>query len=141
MSIFSLIAGGKPDVAASSNPAVNTEATLTVPTGNTWLIINAHLTCAQGATQTPLPNLEIVDPAGNVVGLYPGASAAQSASVTATYDWFEGATLTAGAGATANKAPIPRGLAVRAGWIVRTNTTGKGANTDHSALVLHVIAL
>lgn len=141
MSIFSLIAGGKPDIAVSTNPAANVEASITVPAGNTWLIVNAHLTCAQGATQTPLPNLEVVDNTGTVIGLYPGASAAQSASVTATYDWFEGATLTAGAGATANKAPIPRGLSVRAGWIVRTNTTGKGANTDHSALALHVIAL
>jgi hypothetical protein len=141
MSFEAMIARGRVDVATSSNPAANTEASITVPSGSTWLIISAHLTVAQGATQTPLPNLEIVDPNGNVVGLYPGASAATSASTTSTFDWYDGATLTAGAGATANRAHVPRGLAVKTGWIVRTNTTGKGANTDLSALALHIIAL
>lgn len=141
MSFEALIYRGKVDSVASTNPAANVEATITVPSGVTWVIICAHLTVVQGATQTPLPNLEIVDSLGNVVGLYPGASAATSASTTSTFDWFESASLTAGAAATANRAPIPRGLSVKPGWIVRTNTTGKGANTDLSALALHLIAL
>jgi hypothetical protein len=132
---------GKADSAISTNPAANTEASITVPTGNRWVIIAARLTVVQGATQTPLPNLEIVDSAGNVVGFYPGASAAVTAGVTSTFDWAEGFTLTAGAGALTNRASIPRGLVVGPGWIVRTNTTGKGANTDLSALALHIIAL
>jgi hypothetical protein len=141
MSLQALIAGGKPDSLVSANPAANAEATITVPAGAKLLVICAHIICVQGATQTPLPNLQVADANGVVVGLYPGASAAQSASVTSTYDWYEGAALTAGAGATSNRAPIPRGLCVKGGWVVSTVTTGKGANTDHGALSLHVIAL
>jgi hypothetical protein len=136
-----LLAKGRADLALSTNPAANVEATLTVPSGSQWFIVCAHLTIVQGATQTPLPSLQIADANGNVLGLYPGASAATSASTTSTFDWFDGATLTAGAGATANRAPIPRGLAVKSGWVVSTSTNGKGANTDLSALALHIIAL
>lgn len=132
---------GKPSAIVGATPSVNTEATITVPAGNTWVIQNAHLTVTQGATQTPLPSLQIADSKGNVIGLYPGASAAQSASTTATYDLFEGAVLTAGAGATANKAGLPRGLTVKSGWVVSTVTAGKGANTQLSAIALHVLEL
>src|SRR5262249_35620267 len=123
-----------------ATPAVNTEATYTVPSvAASWTVQSIHLTCTQGATQTPLPSIQVADNKGNVLGLYPGASAAQSASTTATYDFFEGATLTAGAGATANKAPLPRGLAVKGGWVISTVTTGKGANTQLSGIGLDVV--
>jgi hypothetical protein len=141
MSFDIMVSRGRPDYATSSDPAANAEASITVPAGSTWIIMCAHLTVAQGATQTPLPQLQIATSAGTVIGLYPGASAAQSASVTSTYDWYEGATLTAGAGATSNRSPIPRGLSVKGGMVISTVTTGKGANTDLSALTLHVIAL
>ncbi len=141
MSISALLGRGKPDYLASSNPAANTEASITVPQGASMVILCAHLTVAQGATQTPLPHLQIELADGTVIGLYPGASAAQNASVTSTYDWYPGATLTAGAAATSNRAPIPEGLAVKGGWVISTVTTGKGANTDLSALTLHVISL
>jgi hypothetical protein len=107
----------------------------------TVIILSAHLTIVQGATQTPLPNLQIALADGTVIGLYPGASAATTAGVTSTFDWYPGAALTAGAGATSNRAPIPEGLAVKGGWTIKTVTTGIGANTDLSALTLHVIAL
>lgn len=132
---------GTPASVVSTNPAANAEASITVPTGATWMILSARITCAQGATQTPLVNLQVADPDGNVVGSYAGSSAAQNASVTSTYDWFEGAALTAGAAATANRGSIPRGLVVKGGWVISTSTTGKGANTDLSALSLHVVAL
>lgn len=135
------IATGKAKSVVSSDPAANTEASITIPKGSNYLLISAHLTVAQGATQTPLPSLQIADASGNVIGLFPGASAATSASTTATFDWFEGATLTAGAGATANKAPLPRGVVLKAGWVVSTSTAGKGGNTDLSALALNVVAL
>jgi hypothetical protein len=141
MSLEVLASRGRPDVATSSNPAANTEASITVPAGSTWIILSAHLTVVQGATQTPLPSLQVADSNGTVIGLYPGASAATSASTTSTFDWFDGATLTAGAGATFNTARLPRGLTVKAGWVISTSTAGKGANTDLSALALHVIAL
>lgn len=131
---------GKPDSLVSTDPAVNTEASITVPTGVRMSILSIHLTIAQGATQTPLPSIEIVDATGTVVGTYAGASAATSASTTSTFDWMEGAALTAGAGATSNRAPIPRGLCVGPGWKIRTSTNGKGANTDLSALSVHGIS-
>ena len=132
---------GKPKSVVGSDPAANTEASVSVPAGSTWVIQSARVTCAQGATQTPLPSLNVKDADGNVVGSFPGASAATSASTTSTFDWFEGATLTSGAGATANRGPIPRGLAVGGGWTVTTSTSGIGANTNFSALALNVIAL
>lgn len=142
MSVMELLASrGKPDYAISTDPAANTEASITVPAGSNWIILCAHLTVVQAATQTPLPQLQIALANGTVIGLYPGASAAMSASTTSTFDWFEAAALTAGAGATSNRAPIPRGLSVKTGWVISTVTTGKGANTDLSALALHVIAL
>jgi hypothetical protein len=125
----------------SADPAANVECSITVPAGSRWEILSAHLTVVQGATQTPLPSLVVTDNAGVVVGSYAGASAAQSASVTSTYDWYPNAVLTAGAGATANRGLIPVGLVVRAGWTITTSTSGKGANTDLSALALHVLAL
>lgn len=136
-----LAAGGKPDVQTSTNPAANTDASITVPSGNTWVILSARFTVAQGATQTPLPSLVITDASDNVIASYAGASVAQNASVTSTYDFYEGASLTAGAAATSNRGPIPRGLCVKPGWKVKTSTAGIGANTDLSALTLHVISL
>lgn len=141
MSLNALIAGGKPHSAVSSDPAANTEATIDVPAGETWVILAAHLTVAQGATQTPLPSLVVKDASDNTVGTYAGASAATSASTTSTFDWYPGCDMTAGAGATANRAPIPEGLAVKGGWSVETSTAGKGANTNLTALALHVIKL
>lgn len=130
---------GSPHSVVTSNPAANAEATVTVPAGQKWLILSARITCAQGATQTPLVNLTVTDSAGNLIGNYPGSSAAQNASVTSTYDWFEGAALTAGAAATSNRGSIPRGLVVKGGMVIATSTTGKGANTDLTALTLHVL--
>lgn len=141
MSLQALIAGAKPHSVVSSDPAANTEATITVPDGEKWLILSAHLTCAQGATQTPLPSLVVTDADSNTIGTYAGASAATSASTTSTFDWQPGNDLTAGAGATANRAPIPQGLVVKGGWTVATSTNGKGANTNLSALALHVLKL
>lgn len=142
MGVYGFASTGKPYAAVSSDPAANTDVTITVPTGGKgWLILAAHLSIAQGATQTPQPFLVVKDAAGNTVGNYPGASAATSASTTSSFDWYPKATLTAGAGATFNTAPIPEGLVVKPGWSVSTSTSGKGANTDLTALTLHVIRL
>jgi hypothetical protein len=141
MSISTLLARGKPDYLLSADPAANAEASITVPSGLTVVILCAHLTVVQGATQTPLPNLQVALADGTVIGLYPGASAATSASTTSTFDWYPSAALTAGAGATSNRAPIPEGLSAKGGWVISTVTTGKGANTDLGKLALHVIAI
>lgn len=134
------LTNGKAKSVVSATPAANTEVTITVPHGSAYTILSAHLTVTQGVTQTPLPSLVITDPNGTVVGTYAGASAATSASTTSTFDWSENVAITAGAGATANRAPIPRGLAVRGGWTISTSTAGKGAATQLSALALHCLA-
>jgi hypothetical protein len=140
MSTLALATTGKPYAAVSSDPAANTDVTITVPSGGRgWLILSAFLTIVQGATQTPLPSLVVKDASGNTVGSYAGASAATSASTTSSFQWSPKSDLTAGAGATANRAPIPEGLIVKPGWTVSTSTAGKGANTDLSVLALHVI--
>lgn len=135
------ITTAKAKAVVSTDPAANVECSITIPAGSRYQIISARLTVVQGATQTPLPSLVISDNLGNVIGSYPGASAAMSVSTTSTFDWAVGATLTAGAGATTNRSPIPEGVVVKAGWTVTTSTAGKGANTDLSALALHVLAL
>lgn len=134
------LTNGKARTLISTVPSANTEASITIPKGSSLTILSAHLTVTQGVTQTPLPSLVITDPNGNVVGTYAGASAATSASTTSTFDWFENATLTAGAGATANRGSIPRNLSVKGGWTVSTSTAGKGAATQLSALALHCLA-
>lgn len=125
----------------SSDPAANTECSVTVPTGKFYKIVSASLPLVQGVTQTPLPALVIKDSAGVVMGQFNGASAAQSVSTTSQYNWFPKAVLTAGAALATNQAPIPDDLLVAGGWTISTSTAGKGAATDLGALSLWVIEL
>lgn len=125
----------------SADPAANAEATLTVPANTYYKIVSASINCVQGATQTPLPALVISDASGNVVGSFNGASAAQSASVTARYNWYPGAPVTAGAAATQNSAPIPDDLIIGPSFTVTTVTSGIGANTNFGVLALLVTEL
>lgn len=124
----------------SADPAANNEATITVPANRYYKLVSASITCVQGITQTPLPALQITD-GTNVLLAANGASAAQSASTTSQFNWFPGATLTAGAAATVNNAPIPDDLVLPPGYIISTVTAGKGAATDLGKLVLFVTEL
>jgi hypothetical protein len=141
MSISALLSRGKPDFLVSADPAANTECSITVPAGLVCVVLSAQLTCVQGNTQTPLVSLVVTTSGGTVVGTYAAASAATSADTTSVLNWYPGAALTAGAGATSNRAPIPEGLALKGGWTVTTSTAGKGANTNLGALALHIIAI
>lgn len=143
MSNLDLAQFGKPRSVVSSDPAANTDVTITIPTGPNlkYLLLAASVTVVQGATQTPLTSLVVKDAAGNTLFTAPGASAATSVSTTTTYTWYPGATFTAGAGATLNTSPIPSGLLLKGGWTVSTSTAGKGANTDLGVLALWVITL
>jgi hypothetical protein len=141
MSLSTLLARGKPDFLVSADPAANVECSITIPSGLVAVILSAQLTVVQGNTQTPLPSLVITTSGGTVVGTYAGASAATSADTTSVFNWYPGAALTAGAGATSNRAPIPEGLAVKAGWTITTSTAGKGANTNLGVLGVHIIAI
>lgn len=124
----------------SADPAANNEATITVPANTYYKIISASINLVQGITQTPSPALQITD-GTNVMLLANGASAATSASTTSQYNWFPGAVLTAGAGATVNNAPIPDDLVIGPSFVISTVTAGKGAATDYGKLVLFVVRL
>jgi hypothetical protein len=124
-------------VVTGTNPAAAAECSDTVPTGKLWRLLSWAVTLVQGATQTPTPNLVITDGTNEVVG-FPLASAAVSAGTTTRLTAVPGVTLTAGAGATRNYAPIPSGLLVPAGWKVTTVTAGSGANTDYGAPAIFV---
>jgi hypothetical protein len=124
-------------VVTGTNPAANAEISDTVPTGKLWRLLSWAVTLAQGATQTPTPNLVITDGTNEVVG-FPLTSAAVSAATTTRLTAVPGVTLTAGAGATRNYAPIPSGLLIPAGWKLTTVTTGIGANTDYGSAAIFV---
>lgn len=127
-----------------TNPAANVEISETVPAGETWLLLAVSALLVQGATQTPLPIL-VIDDGTNVIHEAHGATAAQAASTTARYTWAAGLPAPAALlGATPDLhglAPLPYGLILPAGCRVRTNTIGKGANTDWGAPVLLVAKL
>lgn len=124
---------------SSTDPAANVECSITVPADKYYKIVSASVSCAQGATQTPLPALQVADASGNVVAQFNGASAAQSASITSQYNWFNGAVITAGAALTVNQAPIPPDVIVPPNYVISTATAGKGANTNFGTLNLFVI--
>jgi hypothetical protein len=140
MTIATLAERGKPRSALATDPAAGSEASLTVPTGEKWILLGASVPLVQGATQTPLGYLTIKDASGTTVAQFAGATAATSVSTTTRYNWFPGATITAGAGATVNQAMIPSGLVVKGGWTISTTTTGIGANTDYGVLAVWVLA-
>lgn len=126
----------------SADPAAGAEvAAITVPKNTYYKVVSASVNCVQGATQTPLPALVIKDGSANVVGAFNGASAAQSASVTARYNWYPGAPTTAGAAATQNSAPIPDDLILPPDYTIETLTSGIGANTNFGVLALLVTEL
>jgi hypothetical protein len=125
----------------STDPAANTECSITVPAGKTYKLVSASVLTTQGATQTPLTALQIADASGNIVGRFNSASAATTASVNSQNSWFPGATLTAGAGLTTNHGPIPHDVLLSPGWVITTSTAGIGANTNQGSLVLNVIEL
>jgi hypothetical protein len=118
--------------ADGTNPAANAEFSVTVPTGQYWLLMAVTVSLAQGATQTPQPTL-IIDDGTTTIFQGFGASSAQSSAVTTQYNWAPGNTLTAGAAATVVTAPLPSGLVLGPGYRIRSSTLGIGANTDYGA--------
>lgn len=149
MSFFNIRLPNLPDVGTraryktvqGTNPAANVESVLTVPAGKYYKLISASISCAQAATQTPLPALTVKDASGNICFQQNGASAVQTASTTSQYNWAAGSVLTAGAALTTNQAPIPPDLLLGPGYTLETVTAGKGANTDLAALTALVIEL
>jgi hypothetical protein len=144
--VFSVLSEGAPlgtrpevSVQSGTDPAANTEATLTVSDGESWLLKAVTFQIIQGATQTPLPTLLIKDADAATVLALVCASSAQNASVTADYYLAPGLALSAGGAATRIYAPMPSGLLLPAGWSLETSTSGKGANTDIEAIKAWVV--
>jgi hypothetical protein len=124
-----------------ADPAANAEVSDTVPAGKWWELLAVALTLVQGITQTPQPILIIDD---GTTTLYEGfgSSAAQAVSTTCVYTWGPDVSLSGQVGATTNvhsTAPLPSGLYLPGGYRIRTNTIGKGANTDYGAPSYFVI--
>lgn len=123
----------------SANPAANTEFTITVPAGKYYKLISVNGTLVQGATDTPRPYLQLKDASGNIIAKLPGASAAQSASVTSNYTWAADLTLSAAAALTVNGAPLPEDLILGPGYTITSDTVGKGANSDWGIVTALVV--
>lgn len=115
--------------------------TITVPSGERWLVQGVSVECVQGATQTPWPRLVITD--GDFVLAAHSGSAAQAAGTTCRHSWFAGAPLQISGATTAVAAqgPLPEGLILEAGATIATSTVGIGANTNYGKLAARVIKL
>ena len=128
-------------VKSTADPAANAEFTFTVPTGKLWEPISLSVQLVQGATQTPWPYL-VIDDGTNTLCQQPGGSAALGVSSTAQYTWARtGLGGTASLGATPNInviSALPE-IVLPAGFRIRSNTIGKGANTDYGIPRLIVV--
>lgn len=126
---------------AGTDPAANAEISETVPAGKTWSLLAVSVALVQGITQTPQPILIVDDGTNTILEIF-GSSAAQAVSTTCRYTWAPGLTLSGQVGATTDvhsNAPLPRDLVLPPGYRIRTNTLGKGANTDYGTPSLYVV--
>lgn len=124
-----------------TNPAANVEVSETVPAGKFWKLVAVAVQLIQGITQTPQPILELDDGASVFFSSF-GATNAQGASTTANYRWIRGGPQPAALVGTTPDiyaiAPLPD-FVLRPGYRIRTNTLGKGANTDYGAPLLYIV--
>lgn len=136
---------GAPKVlVGATNPAAGSEIPFTdfvVPAGKVWVPLSFSVVCVQGITQTPLVGIAW-DDGTNILGVVPGASAAQSVSTTSRWTWARPAPglITAGAAQPWNFAPMPE-LELEPGQRIGTQTGGIGANTDFAAAILRYYEL
>jgi hypothetical protein len=133
---------GGPKLLTGTNPAANVEISEAVPVGKHWLLYAVSVSLVQGITQTPQPILIIDDGSTGVIFEGFGSSAVQAVSTTTRYNWAPGLPLSAQIGATTDvhaTAPLPEGLVLKPGYRIRTNTLGKGANSDYGAPVIYVV--
>jgi hypothetical protein len=120
--------------------AANTEFSETVPTGKAWLLVAVRVDLVQGITQTPQPIL-LIDDGTDVIFAGFGSSAAQAVSTTCRYTWAAGLSLTGQIGATTtvhSHGALPAGLLLPAGFRIRSQTLGIGANSNYGAPSLFV---
>jgi len=118
-----------------TDQAANTEISETVPADEFWLLLAVSVALVQGITQTPQPIL-VIDDGVDVVFESFGSSAVQAVSTTCRYTWATGLLLSGQVGAGVDVhavAPLPSGLLLPGGYRIKTNTLGKGANTNYGS--------
>lgn len=128
-------------VILGTNPGANTEISETVPDGKYWLVQAISVALVQGATQTPQPILVIDNGTTSIFESF-GSSAVQAVSTTCRYTWAPGLAVSGQVGATTDVhalAPLPGELLLPPGYRVKTNTLGKGANSDYGVPALYVV--
>lgn len=140
------LTGKAPTVAVESvsaaNPAANAEFSFTVPANEKWLLVGVSVQLVQGITQTPWPSL-IIDDGTNVLWEAYSGTAVQGASTTAQHTWAVGATPVS-AGTTPNifaTGGLPMGIVLPAGYRIRSNTIGIGANSNYGVPRAMVVKL
>lgn len=122
------------------NPAANTELSDVVPAGKWWWLLSVTVSLVQGATQTPLPTLQIDDGTNNIFASQ-GSTTAMTASTTAQFTWGVGLVLTGLVGTTPNivsQGALGEFLFLGPGFHIKTLTAGIGANTDYGAFQYYV---
>lgn len=92
-----------------------------------WLVKAISGQLVQGATQTPLPILQIVDGGGDILFESFGSSSAMTASTTVRFTWAPGLTLSALVGTSPtihSVAPLPHDCFIAPGSCsARSRTT------------------
>jgi hypothetical protein len=130
-----------PQLETGSNPAANTEFSVTVTSGEVWRLLAVTVSLAQGLTQTPLPSL-VIDNGTTTLMILPGSTTAQAVSTTCQYTWAPGLLTSGQIGATTgvrSVGALPEGLVLQGGWRVTSSTSGIGANSDYGAPTLLVV--
>jgi hypothetical protein len=128
-------------VKTTADPAANAEFTFTVPTGKIWEPVSLSVQLVQGATQTPWPYL-VIDDGANIIAQQHGGSAALGVSSTAQYTWARialGGTAAVGATPNINVVSAIPEVVLPAGYRIRSNTIGIGANTNYGVPRLLVV--
>lgn len=116
-----------------ANPGAGAEVVFVVPGNKDWFLYAVYVQLVQGITQTPQPII-LMDDGTNTWMESIGSSAVQAVSTTCAYSWAPNMLLTGQVGSGVNvhsNAPIPDSLVLPAGYRIRTNTVGIGANSQY----------
>lgn len=124
------------NVVAVGNPAAGTDYSIIVPAGVNWLVrsIRAQLLTSAGVANR-FVTLRVDDGAGNIFADLP-CGAAQTASLTETYTWAPGLTLSNVN--NANTGGLPVEMRLPGGFRIRTVTANIQAADQFSGLALEL---
>lgn len=125
-------------VKTTTNPAANTEFSITVPAGESWQLFSVTVNLVE-TVQTPWPALTIKDSAGTLVFQAQAGTAARAATNTSQITWAAGMPTLGAAADTVVQGTLPEGLIVGSGFVIASLTAGIGANCDYGAASLLVL--